>query len=335
MDMHYRNLGRSGLKVSALSFGAWVTFGEQVRDDTALALMQAARDTGVNFFDNAEIYANGEAERMMGRVLKKLGWKRSDLVLSTKIFWGDGGDGPNDTGLSRKHITEGARAALQRLGTDYVDLVFCHRPDLETPMEETVHAMDLLIRQGLALYWGTSEWTAEQIRHADGIARREHLTPPTMEQPQYHMFHRERVESELLPLYRDLGLGLTTWSPLASGILTGKYNDGIPKGSRLDTPGYEYLRRHISDARGQDRIARVRRLTPIAERLGGTMVQLALAWLLTNPHVSTVITGASSVEQLRENMKALDLVERLDDEVLDEIEGVLENRPMGEKNFRT
>lgn len=330
--MDFRPLGRSGLKVSALSFGAWVTFSEQVGDDTATELMTAAHDAGVNFFDNAEVYANGEAELMMGRVLQKVGWKRSDLVLSTKIFWG--GDGPNDSGLSRKHIVEGTRAALDRLQTDYVDLVFCHRPDVETPIEETVWAMDHVVRRGYAMYWGTSEWSAEQIRAAHGIARREHLMPPTMEQPQYNMFHRDRVEAEYLPLYEDVGLGLTIWSPLASGILTGKYNDGIPAGSRLDTNGYDYLQKQLESDEGRDRIAKVRKLTVIADRIGCSMAQLAIAWALLNPRVSTVITGASRVAQVQENMKAQEVVGKLDFALIDEIEGILENRPKAKVNFR-
>ncbi|NUM49469.1 MAG: aldo/keto reductase, partial [Anaerolineales bacterium] len=224
--MEYRFLGNSGLKVSALSLGAWVTYGGQVGEEIAYACMTAAYEAGVNFFDNAEAYAGGNAETVMGNVIQKVGWKRSDLVISTKIFWG--GAGPNDTGLSRKHILEGTQAALKRLQTDYVDLIFCHRPDKYTPIEETVRAMTHVINQGWAYYWGTSEWSALQIRQAYDIARREHLIPPTMEQPQYHMFHRERFEKEYARLYSDIGLGTTIWSPLASGLLTGKYNDGFP-----------------------------------------------------------------------------------------------------------
>ena len=241
--MEYRNLGSSGLKVSALSFGAWVTFGDQVEEDVACQCMKASYDSGVNFFDNAEIYSRVKAETMMGNVIRKMGWKRSDLVISTKIFWG--GRGPNDHGLSRKHIFEGTDASLKRLQTDYVDLIFCHRPDLQTPIEETVWAMAGLVNQGKALYWGTSEWSAEQIRQAYEIACREHLIPPTMEQPQYNMFHRDRVEREYAGLYRDVGMGTTIWSPLASGLLTGKYNDGIPKGSRLALKDYDWLRNEV------------------------------------------------------------------------------------------
>ena len=330
--MEYRRLGGSGLKVSALSFGAWVTFGEQVGDDAARDLMRTAREAGVNFFDNAETYADGEAESMMGRVIQHFGWRRSDLVLSTKIFWG--GNGPNDRGLSRKHIVEGTLAALDRLQTKYVDLIFCHRPDLDTPVEETVRAMSHLIDRGLAFYWGTSEWSADQIRDACGIARREHLVPPTMEQPQYNMFTRERVEKEYARLYDDIGLGLTTFSPLASGNLAGKYLEGVPKGTRLDTAGYEYLRKQLDTPRGRDRIEKVKRLIPIAEELGATMAQLAIAWAVRNPRVSTVITGASRPEQISENIKALVLSKRLGPDVLARIEAVLDNRPAEPTDFR-
>ena len=330
--MEYRRLGGSGLKVSALSFGAWVTFGEQVGDDAARDLMRTAREAGVNFFDNAETYADGEAESMMGRVIQHFGWRRSDLVLSTKIFWG--GNGPNDRGLSRKHIVEGTLAALDRLQTKYVDLIFCHRPDLDTPVEETVRAMSHLIDRGLAFYWGTSEWSADQIRDACGIARREHLVPPTMEQPQYNMFTRERVEKEYARLYDDIGLVLTTFSPLASGNLAGKYLEGVPKGTRLDTAGYEYLRKQLDTPRGRDRIEKVKRLIPIAEELGATMAQLAIAWAVRNPRVSTVITGASRPEQISENIKALALSKRLGPDVLARIEAVLDNRPAEPTDFR-
>lgn len=330
--MEYRHLGRSGLKVSALSYGAWVTFGDQIDTGLARECMQAAFEAGINFFDNAEAYAGGKAETMMGQVIRDAGWKRSDLVVSTKIFWG--GTGPNDRGLSRKHLREGTEASLERLGLDYVDLLFCHRPDPETPIEETVRAMNYLIDHGKALYWGTSEWSAEQIRQAYDLARREHLVPPTMEQPQYHMFHRAKVEREFARLHDDIGLGLTTWSPLASGVLTGKYNDGIPEGSRLDTPGYEWLRTQLESEKGQQQLEKVRQLTPIAEELGGSMAQLAIAWLLRNPHVSTVITGASRPEQVRQNVGALELADQLTPEVLERVEQILDNRPKPEPNYR-
>ncbi|MCB1151248.1 aldo/keto reductase [bacterium] len=330
--MEYRRLGRSGLKVSALSFGAWVTFDDQLDVDAALACMAAAYERGCNFFDNAEVYANGKAEEIMGAAIAKAGWKRSDLVLSTKIFWG--GKGPNDRGLSRKHILEGADAALARLRTDYVDLIFCHRPDIETPIEETVWAMHHVVSQGKAHYWGTSEWSAAQIRQAHDIARREHLIPPTMEQPQYNMLVRDRVEREYASLYEDIGLGTTIWSPLASGILTGKYNQGIPEGSRLSLDNYQWLRPQLESEEGARKVQKVRMLQPVADDLGCTLAQLAIAWCLTNDDVSTVITGASRPEQVAENFEALDVAAKLTPEVLEEIEGILENRPEPEASWR-
>lgn len=330
--MEYRYLGSSGLQVSALSFGAWVTFSDQVGEDVAYECMSAAYEAGVNFFDNAEAYAGGRAETMMGNVLKRAGWKRSDLVVSTKIFWG--GKGVNDRGLSRKHIVEGCDAALARLQLDYVDLVFCHRADLHTPMEETVRAMSHLVEQGKAFYWGTSEWSAEQIRQAYEIARQEHLAPPTMEQPQYNMFHRDRFEREYASLYAGIGLGTTIWSPLASGLLTGKYNDGIPEDSRLALEGYAWLRDHILSEEGKRRLAKVPNLAQVAESLGCTLPQLALAWCLKSPNVSTVITGASKPQQVAENMRALDVVDKLTDDVMGRIETILDNRPTPEQDFR-
>jgi voltage-dependent potassium channel beta subunit len=330
--MQYRYLGSSGLQVSALSFGSWVTFGTQMGEDVAYECMKAAYDAGVNFFDNAEGYAQGESEIIMGQVLKKAGWKRSDLVVSTKIFWG--GEGPNDRGLSHKHIIEGTNAALDRLQLDYVDLVFCHRPDIHTPIEETVRAMSYLVNQGKAFYWGTSEWNVTQIMEAYHIARREHLVPPTMEQPQYNMFHRERVEKEYARAYDEFGLGTTIWSPLASGLLTGKYNDGVPEDSRIMLKGYEWLRQMFESEEGQQRLEKVRQLTPVAETLDCSMAQLALAWCLKNPQVSTVITGASRPEQVVENMKALDVVDKLTPVVIEQIEGILANKPEPEQSFR-
>ncbi|MCP4140951.1 MAG: voltage-dependent potassium channel subunit beta [Chloroflexi bacterium] len=331
--MEYRNLGRSGLKVSALSFGAWVTFGDQIGEDAALAMMQAAIEAGVNFFDNAEVYAGGKAETMMGKVVKKAGWKRSDLVFSTKIFWG--GDGANDKGLSRKHIVEGVDAALERLQMDYVDLVFAHRPDLHTPIEETVRAFNHVIDQGKAFYWGTSEWSATQIMEAHGIARELGLIPPTMEQPQYHMFHRDRFEAEYAPLYKKLGLGTTIWSPLASGLLTGKYNAGMPEGTRATLEGYEWLKRRFTDETAIENIAKVGELMNIADEIGCSMAQLALAWTLKNQNVSTTITGASRVEQVVENMKALDYVVQLTPDVMEAIEDILANKPAQEADWRS
>jgi voltage-dependent potassium channel beta subunit len=330
--MEYRLLGKSGLQVSALSFGAWVTFGQQIGEETAYESMQAAYQAGVNFFDNAEVYAGGKAEIVMGNVIKKAGWKRSDLIISTKVFWG--GEGPNDTGLSRKHIIEGTRSSLGRLQMDYVDLIYCHRPDIYTPIEETVRAMNFIIDQGLAFYWGTSEWSAEQIMQAYGIARREHLIPPLMEQPQYNMMHRERVEKEYARLYAEIGLGTTIWSPLSSGLLTGKYNEGIPEGTRVSLSGYEWLRERFEDEETQKQLAQVRKLTRVAEKLGCSMAQLAIAWCLKNPNVSTVITGASRASQVVENMKSLEFVDKLDVGVMDEIEGILENKPTPAPDFR-
>lgn len=331
--MEYRFLGRSGLKVSALSFGSWVTFGEQVDTDLAYNQMKTAIDAGVNFFDNAEAYEAGKSETIMGEVIQRAGWKRSDLVLSTKIFWG--GEGPNDRGLSFKHIKEGTEAALKRMQTEYVDLLFCHRPDLYTPIEETVWAMDQMIREGKALYWGSSEWSAEQIRTAYDFARQEHLRPPLMEQPQYHMFHRDRVEKEYANLYRDIGLGTTIWSPLASGLLTGKYNNGIPKGSRLDLEKYAWLKKALLETEeGKTRLEKVKKLAGISDELGITMPQMALAWCLKNENVSTVITGASTVKQVEQNMSAMDVVDKLDDEVMKKIEEILENKPAEEQDWR-
>ncbi len=330
--MEYRNLGKAGIKVSALSFGAWVTFGDQVGEDVAYNCMKEAYDAGVNFFDNAEAYSAGKAELMMGNVIKKMGWKRSDLVLSTKIFWGGGG--PNDTGLSMKHIVEGTNAALKRLQTDYVDLIFCHRPDLHTPIEETVRAMSSIVNQGKAFYWGTSEWSADQIMKAYQFAVREHLIPPAMEQPEYNMFHREKVENEFKPLYEEFGLGTTIWSPLASGLLTGKYNNGIPDGSRLALGGYEWLKNSILNEEGKKKIEKVKKLEPIAKELGISQADLALAWCLKNPNVSTVITGSSKPEQVKKNMKAIDAVAKVTGEVMKQIEDILANKPRAERDWR-
>jgi len=330
--MEYRALGRSGLKVSALSFGAWVTFSDQIGEDVASACMKAAHEAGVNFFDNAEAYARGRAEIMMGAILKESGWRRSDLVISTKIFWG--GPGVNDRGLSRKHISEGTDAALLRLQLEYVDLLYCHRADIETPVGETVWAMNQIIRQGKAFYWGTSEWSARQITEACYFAAQEHLIPPTMEQPQYNMFTRERVEKEYVPLYRDFGIGTTIWSPLAGGLLTGKYERGIPPGTRVSLPGYEWLRERYEGPEADVRKGKVRLLRALADELGITLAQLALAWCLKNPNVSSVITGASRPEQVVENMKAMEAVDRLSPDTMDQIETILGNRPAPEPNFR-
>lgn len=330
--MEYRFLGASGLKVSALSLGAWVTYGGQVGEQSAYDCMVSAYEAGVNFFDNAEVYAKGNAEIVMGNVIKKTGWKRSDLVISTKIFWG--GDGPNDNGLSRKHIIEGTNASLKRLQMDYVDLLFCHRPDIYTPIEETVWAMNQVISQGKAFYWGTSEWNSQQISEAYQVARREHLIPPVMEQPQYNMFHRERVEREYAPLYRQFKLGTTIWSPLASGLLTGKYNAGIPSGTRATLEGYEWLRKRFEGPEAEEKLKKVAQLANMAKELGCTTAQLALAWCLKNPNVSTVITGASRKEQVTDNMQSLPVVEKLTPAVMDAIEEILQNKPRPEEDYR-
>ncbi len=320
--MKYRHLGKAGIKLSALSLGAWVTYGGQVGQEIAEKCMSAAYDAGVNFFDNAEAYASGNAEIVMGNVIKKLAWRREDLVISTKIFWG--GKGPNDRGLSHKHIIEGVNNALRRLQMDYVDLVFCHRPDPETPIEETVRAMDVVIKQGKAFYWGTSEWSAGEILKADGIARQYGLTPPSMEQPQYNMFHRDIFEIEYDSIFKQLGYGTTIWSPLASGVLSGKYANGIPADSRAALPGFDWLQEHQITS---ERIEKVNHLSAIAADLGCTMSQLALAWCLMNPNVSTVITGASRPEQVVENMKAIDVEDKLTPEIMEKIELVLGNKP--------
>jgi voltage-dependent potassium channel beta subunit len=330
--MEYRFLGRSGLKVSALSLGAWVTYGYQVGEEIASECMQAAYEAGVNFFDNAEAYAGGKAETVMGNVIKKAGWQRSDLVISTKIFWG--GKGPNNAGLSRKHLVEGLNASLQRLQMEYVDLLFCHRPDLYTPVEESVWTMNQLIQQGKAFYWGTSEWPAVKIMEAYGVARREHLIPPLMEQPEYNMFHRQRFEQEYAHLYREFGLGTTIWSPLASGLLTGKYSQGIPEGTRVTLKGFGWLREEFEKEETRQNIEKVKLLAPIAQDLGCSLAQLALAWCLKNPHVSTVITGASRKEQVTENMQALEVAGRLSPGVMEQIEQVLQNRPAAEPDER-
>jgi voltage-dependent potassium channel beta subunit len=326
--MEYRRLGKSGLKVSALSFGSWVSFSNQMGVDSALSCMTAAYDSGVNFFDNAEVYASGRSELLMGEALKKAGWRRDSYIISSKVMFGSV-DNPQPTqrGLNRKHIIEACHQAMERLKVDYLDLYFCHRPDPETPIEETVRAMTELIYRGHILYWGTSEWSAQQLMEAYSVARQFNLIPPTMEQPQYNMFHRSRFEIEYGRLYEAIGLGTTIWSPLAAGILTGKYNDGVPDNTRISLPGYEWLREMFESEEGQQRIAKTRQLSKIAEELGTNMARLAIAWCLKNPNVSTVITGASRVEQVHDNMNALDVATLLTEDVMDAIEEVLDNKP--------
>jgi voltage-dependent potassium channel beta subunit len=320
MDMPYRRLGRSGLKVSVLSFGSWVTFSNQLDQAHARDCLAAAWEAGVNFFDNAEVYANGESERVMGKAIADLKWRRDAFVVSTKFYWGIR-PGPNTKNtLNRKYLLSAMDASLERFGLDFIDLIYCHRPDPETPIEETVWAMHELIARGKALYWGTSEWPADEIRAAYEIAERHHLHKPLMEQPQYHLFERHKVEVEYARLYKEMGLGLTTWSPLASGLLTGKYASGIPKDSRGAMEGYAWLRHALTD---EAKNAKVKKLKSVADELSCSLPQLAIAWCARNPHVSTVITGASKVEQVRENMGALAVLPKLTDAVVARIDAAL------------
>lgn len=315
--MPYRRLGRSGLQLSVLSFGSWVTFDTQIKDDLVLDCMQTAHDAGCNFYDNAEAYAGGESEAIMGRALQQLGWERQSYVLSTKIFWGLDGDMVNmNNTLNRKYIHHAIDGCLDRLQVDFVDLLFCHRADPNTPIEETVWAMHELVERGQVLYWGTSEWNADEIRAAWEIAERHHLHKPVMEQPQYNMFERSKVEVEYARLYDEIGLGTTIWSPLASGLLTGKYRDGVPDDSRAALPGYGWLAKRITDP---EQVAKAEKIRPIAEELGCTMAQLALAWCASNPRVTTVITGASKVAQVVDNFDAIDVLDTLTPELVERI----------------
>jgi voltage-dependent potassium channel beta subunit len=313
--MHYRRLGKSGLKVSEISLGAWITVGGQIDEATSIELFQCAYEAGINFFDNADMYANGEAERIMGKAVK--GLPREALVVSSKVFWPTM-PGPNGRGLSRKHVTESIHASLKRLEMDYLDLYFCHRYDPDTPIEEVVRVMNDLIHQGKILYWGTSEWDASQVAQAIGISHQYGLIGPTMEQPQYNLFHRARVEVELWPLCREYGLGLTTWSPLYFGILSGKYNDGLPEGSRATLSDMGWIRDRITP----DKLSSVRQLTLMAQEMNVTTSQLAIAWVLRRKEVSSVITGASRPEQLDENLLAADVMDRLDNDVLERIDQI-------------
>ncbi len=321
--MHYRRLGHSGLKVSEISLGAWVTMGSQIDEKTSSDLIHTAFDQGINYFDNADIYARGEAETVMGKAIKDI--PREQLVISSKVFWPTM-EGPNGRGLSRKHVFESIHASLKRLNVDYLDLYFCHRFDPDTPVEEVIFTMNTLIQQGKILYWGTSEWRASQIASAYGIARQYNLIPPTMEQPQYHMFHRRRMEHELAPLCDEIGIGLTTWSPLASGVLTGKYNEGIPKGTRVSLENMAWLKDTITP----ERIKKVRLLEKVAKELGITTAQLAIAWLLRRKEISSVITGATKVSQLKENIAAGEVADKLSNDILERIEEILDNDPADE-----
>jgi voltage-dependent potassium channel beta subunit len=319
--MEYRHLGKTGIRVSELSFGSWVTFHNQVDVKPAVEMMAAAYDAGVNFFDNAEVYAGGKSEEVMGKALKELKWRRGSYLVSTKFFWGLN-DGINEKNtLNRKRLIEGINGSLERLQLDYVDLIYCHRPDKTTPIEETVWAMHNIIEWGKAMYWGTSEWAASEIVEAIQIAERHHLHKPVVEQPQYNMFERARLEKDYVRFYKDYNYGTTIWSPLASGLLTGKYNNGIPKDSRGALKGYDWLKDLLTDDK---KIAKVKALEPIAKELGATLSQLALAWCLKNPFVSTVITGASRVEQVHENMKAAEIAPKITQEIMEKIDVIFE-----------
>jgi voltage-dependent potassium channel beta subunit len=318
--MHYRRLGHSGIKVSEISLGAWITFGGQIDETTAIELIKTAYDNGINYFDNADVYANGIAETVMGKAIKSL--PREALVISSKVFWPTM-PGPNGRGLSRKHIFESCHASLRRLGVDYIDLYYCHRYDPDTSCEEVARSMDDLIHQGKILYWGTSEWDAAQVTQAYMVTRQYGLTPPSMEQPQYNLFHRNRVEVELSPLCKEFGLGLITWSPLFYGILSGKYNEGIPEGSRAALPDMGWIRDYITP----ERITIVRKLTSLAQDLGITTAQLAIAWILRRKEVSSVITGATRLEQLDDNLDAAEAAPKMDEDILDRIEQIVGNLP--------
>ncbi len=322
--MEYRRLGKSGLQVSVLSLGSWITFGKQIGDDTAENLMRVAYENGVNFFDNAEIYARGESEVVMGKVLKKMNWDRSSWLVSSKVFFGSGGKLPNQTGLSRKHIFEACHASLKRLQVEYIDLYFCHRPDKNTPIEETVWAMNHLIAQGKILYWGTSEWSAQEIMEAHMVARENRLIGPVMEQPQYNMFVRNKVEAEFNQLYKTVGLGTTVWSPLASGALTDKYLDKFPSGTRLGLDGFEWLKERSLQP---SHLEKARRLSELAQKLGTNLPKLAIAWAVQNPNVTTAILGASKPEQLQETLQSLEVLPLLTPKVNEQIERILKNKP--------
>lgn len=324
--MEYRRLGRSGLQVSVLSFGSWVSFSKQINDKIADQLMGIAYDQGINFFDNAEVYALGESEKMMGRVLKKKKWDRTSYTVSSKVFWGWRGkeNKPNQAGLSRKHVMEACDEALQRLQVDYLDMYFCHRPDKQTPVEETVWAMNHLIQQGKVLYWGTSEWSGVEIMEAHKVAQQYKLIAPTMEQPQYNLFERDKLENEYLQIFKTVGMGTTIWSPLASGLLSGKYNDGVPKGSRFALEGFSWLKeRWVME----DKLKRVKKLADLAKKLGVSTAALSIAWCIKNPNVSTAILGATKKQQLLENLKSLEVMTLLDEKTMNAIETIMKTKP--------
>lgn len=329
--MEYRRLGKSGLKISELSLGSWVTFGNQVHEKEALDLMSLAYDEGINFFDNAELYEFGQSEVVMGAALRKLGWGRDTYLVSSKVFWG--GEKPTQNGLSRKHVFDACHAALKRLQVDYLDLYYCHRPDSETPIEETVRAMHDLVAQGKVMYWGTSEWSAQQLTEAWAVARDLKITPPQMEQPQYNLFERQKVEVEYAPLYDLMGLGTTVWSPLKAGVLTGKYNNGFPADSRMNLPGCEWLKAEWDSEEGERQIAKVRQLSAFADEVGLPVHHLAILWCLSNPRVSSIILGASRPAQLADNLKALQSKDKLTPEVIARIEEIMDSKPAAPPRF--
>lgn len=324
--MEYRRMGRTGLQLSVLSFGSWVTFHKQIEDGIAEDLMTFAYDNGINFFDNAEVYAQGESEKMMGRILKKKNWERSSYVVSSKAFFGWKGKEkkPNQWGLSRKHLVEACNEALERLQLDYLDLYFCHRPDKNTPIDEVVWTMNYLIQQGKILYWGTSEWSTQEIMEAHMMAERFRLIGPAVEQPEYNMFNRTKIEKDFLQIFKTIGMGTTIWSPLSSGLLTGKYNAGIPEGSRLATEGFEWLKEKQAT---DERIEKVKKLQSVADDLGVSMATMAIAWTIKNPNVTTTILGATKKSQLEENLKALDVLPLLNDDVMKRIDDIMQNAP--------
>jgi voltage-dependent potassium channel beta subunit len=325
--MEYRRMGKTGLQLSVLSFGSWVSFHKQIDDSTADELMGIAYDNGVNFFDNAEVYALGESEKMMGRVLKKKNWDRTSYTVSSKAFWGWRGkeNKPNQSGLSRKHVVEACHEALQRLQVDYLDLYFCHRPDKGTPIEETVWTMHNLIQQGKILYWGTSEWSGVEIMEAHRVAQQYGLIGPSIEQPQYNLFERNKMENEFLMVFKTVGMGTTIWSPLASGLLSGKYNDGVPEGSRFAIEGFDWLKDRWMK---ENFLEKIKKLSILARELGISMAQLSIAWCIKNPDVTTAILGASRKEQLLENLKALGAVEKLNAEVMKKIDDIVQTKPV-------
>ena len=325
--MEYRRMGKTGLQLSVLSYGSWVTFHKQLGDTKADELMGLAYDNGVNFFDNAEVYSRGESEKLMGRILKNKKWDRTSYTVSSKAFWGWHGpeNKPTQKGLSRKHLTEACHEALQRMQLDYLDIYFCHRPDKSVPMEEVVWTMNILIQQGKILYWGTSEWSAQEITEAHMVAKENHLIGPAVEQPEYNLFNRYKMENDYLKVFRDIGLGTTTWSPLASGLLTGKYNEGVPEGSRIAIPGFDWLKDRVMVT---DKIDKVKKLKPLADKLGTSLATLSIAWCIRNPNVTTAILGATKREQLEQNFKALELYPKLGDEVLKEIDEIMGTKPV-------